>query len=197
MLGLLYPFSSLNNENNIFIPTNIGYFTRCRCMPNIPLSAYDERLSSGRVTNIDFSDILSKISRVCNDFQALFICWIIEWILKLFLFSIILKVIIDISMKNDLHSYYYDIYVIFGIIIIESIIFFICKKIINNYEHSIEIILNEENEKKYESKNLYWRILPECRYLHLILNYENYINPKVKIVTDHIQMMYSLNNLKT
>ena len=195
MFGLSYSFSDLNNENNVFIPTNIGYFTHYKCMPTIPLSAYDERLSFGRVIKADFAEITSKINKVCGNFQALLYLWIIEWVLKISLLLIITKIIIDVSMERDLQSYF-DIYLILGIITIEIITFFICKNIINNYEHHIENVLNDENQKKYQAKNLYWRILPQCRYIHLILNYENYINPQIKIVTNQFQMRYSLSNLK-
>jgi len=189
MLGSLFPFAALNNENNLFIPTNIGYFTRCSCQPDIPLSNYDEKLTNSRVTNQEFAEIVGKVKKECGNFRILFFLWIIRWLTRAVMIFTLADFLANNSLTSEDFSSIFPI-VISGSISLYIIVWFICRKLVNIYRRKIEVVLNIENESKYTERNLFWKVMPGCRYLHLILNYSNYINPQVVVVTDPSQIMY-------
>ncbi len=173
MLGTFFSFNKLNNENNYYIPTKIGYFTYLHCCPDIPGHYFNESLAQNKVTANEYSELMQKLKNACNGFYVLRIFWLLRWISRLILLLAVFQILFADSVVQEYISIQ-STYFLIGVIAVKLILFILSRKVVNVYRRKMQLVLNKENHEVYVPKNMFWRVLPECRYIHLVLNYESF-----------------------
>lgn len=167
MLDSLYNFRKYNNENNLFISTNITYFPKLLGCPDIPTKHFDESLVHSRVTSQEYASLAHKMKEPCKNFITLTALWLLRWITRfVFLYFFIMLFVSDYTDKN----------IIFLVVmtVIKLLLFGVCYFVMESYRTRIQEVLNNENDSTYKSRNLYWKIVGGCRYIHLVLDYSHF-----------------------
>ena len=160
-------FKKYNNDNNVFICTNITYFPKLLSCPDIPAKSFDESLTKAKVTRQEYAQLTTKMKASCNNFIVLTILWALRWLTRL----IILYFLVN-SLMNGWAAVPYASLV--GVLLSKLVLFLISYLVIEKYRLNIQDALNVENDSTYKSRNLYWRIISGCSYIHLVLNYSHF-----------------------
>jgi hypothetical protein len=173
MLGTFFSFSKLNNESNYYIPTKIGYFTFLNCCPDLPVNYFNEDLAYNKVSVHEYAELVQKLKEACDDFFILKVFWFLRWLTRFVLLYTVFQLLFTDSIVQEQFSFQ-PTYAVISVIITKFLLFLLSRKIVNAYRRKMHSVLNKENHDKWVAKNLFWRVLPECRYIHLVLNYESF-----------------------
>jgi len=167
MFEPLSNFNKYNNDNNLFISTNITYFPKILSCPDIPIKGFDESLAKSRVTSQEYGLLTTKMKQACRNYFLLTVLWTFRWISR---FSL-LYLLINILMYGSFQAYLNYLLILFGL---KTGLFLMSCYVQELYRQRIQTLFNSENESTYKSRNLYWKVISGCRYIHLILNYDHF-----------------------
>jgi len=167
MFEPLSNFNKYNNDNNLFISTNITYFPKILSCPDIPIKGFDESLAKSRVTSQEYATLTVKMKQACRNYFLLTVLWTLRWASR-FAF---LYILLNLFTSSDHQVYVSYLLILFGAKIILFVMSYYVQEL---YRQRIQNLFNVENESTYKSRNLYWKVISGCRYIHLILNYEHF-----------------------
>ncbi len=166
MFEPLSDFYRYNNENNLFITTNITYFPKLLSCPDIPVKGLNESHTQNRLTSQEYAQLTQKLKAACNGFFFLTFLWTLRWISRAALIYYLIVVFRSgtTGLWTSLGS----------LLAFKVCLFILSCYVMEIYRGKIQVVLNSENESTYKARNLYWKVLSGCRYIHLVLNYSQF-----------------------
>lgn len=167
MFDPLSNFNRYNNDNNLFISTNITYFPKILSCPDIPVKGFDESLAKSRVTSQEYGALTVKMKEACRNYFLLTVLWTMRWISRFSLLYIFFTLILSSNHQGYI-SY------LLSLLGAKLLLFLMSCYVQDLYRKRIQRLFNVENESTYKSRNLYWKVISGCRYIHLVLNYDHF-----------------------
>jgi len=166
MFEPLSDFYRYNNENNLFISTNITYFPKLFSCPDIPVKSLNESLTQSRLTSQEYAQLALKMKQACNGFVLLTFLWALRWMSR---FALIYFLVFLFRGGAS------GIWTSLGsLLAVKVVLFILSAYVMESYRTKVHTVLSAENESTFKSRNMYWKVLSGCRYIHLVLNYSQF-----------------------